>query len=85
MPVPLWFQTVELRSQFTPSDSEKESWFGSLKRRASIKGRKSIRRDRAGSMRRTKKERETEKVDLKRKDSFGAKDSVKLATKEKRE
>ena len=81
MPLPLWFQTVELRSEFSPSDSEKEGWFGSLRRRASIKGRSSFRRGRAGSMRRTKREQEKEKVDLNRKESFGAKDSKK----EKRE
>ena len=49
MPLPFWFQSVELRSEFSPSDAEKEGWFGSLRRRASIKGRGSIRRKRTDS------------------------------------
>ena len=86
MPLPLWFQRVELRSQFSPSDGEREGegWFGTLKRRASLKGRNSLRRGRAGSMRRAKKEKEPS-VALKRKDSFGAKDTAKIAKKEKTE
>lgn len=85
MPLPLWFQAFELRSQFSPSDADKEGWFGSLRRRASLKGRDSLRRGRAGSLRRAKKEKDP--AGLKRKDSFGskAKDAVKLSKKEKRE
>ena len=86
MPLPLWFQRVELRSQFSPSDGDREEgWFGSLRRRASLKGRNSLRRGRTGSMRRKKKEKEREP--LKRKESFGARtrDTTKLSNKEKRE
>ena len=83
MPLPFWFQSVELRSEFSPSDAEKEGWFGSLRRRASIKGRGSIRRKRTDSMRRTKKEKDT--PTLTRKRSFGAKDSIKVSKKDKRE
>ena len=83
MPLPLWFQSVELRSEFNLSDAEKEGWFGSLRRRASIRGRGSIRRKRTDSMRRTKREKDGST--LTRKNSFGAKDSIRVSKKEKRE
>ena len=87
MPLPLWFQRVELRSQFSPGgvDREEEGWFGSLRRRASLKGRNSLRRGKAGSIRRNRKQREQES--LKSSESFGtpAKDASNLSSKEKRE
>jgi hypothetical protein len=86
MPLPVWFQRVELRSQFSPGGVEREEgWFGSLRRRASLKGRNSLRRGKAGSIRRNRKEREHES--LKSIESFGtpAKDAPKLSNKEKRE
>ncbi len=84
MPLPVWFQRVELRSQFSPGGVEREEgWFGSLRRRASLKGRNSLRRGKAGSIRRKQRERES----LKSNESFGtpAKDAPKLSNKEKRE
>ena len=87
IPLPLWFQRVELRSQFSPGgvDREEEGWFGSLRRKASLKGRNSLRRGKAGSIRRNRKRREQES--LKSSDSFGtpAKDAPNLSNKEKRE
>ena len=81
MPLPLWFQTVELRSEFSPGDAaEKEGWFGSLKRRASLKRGNSLKRGRTGSIRRAKKEKDT--TVLRKKDSFRAGGAAK---KEKRE
>lgn len=89
MPLPLWFQRVELRSQFSPGGLDQaaaeEGWFGSLRRRASLKGRNSLRRGKAGSIRRNRKQKEHEP--LKSRESFGthAKDAPKLTNKEKRE
>lgn len=87
MPVPLWFQRVELRSQFSPGgmDREEEGWFGSLRRRASLKGRNSLRRGKAGSIRRNRKEKEHEPPKSKEPSGARAKDATKLSNKEKRE
>ena len=87
MPLPLWFQRVELRSQFSPGglDREEEGWFGSLRRRASLKGRNSLRRGKNGSIRRNRKQKEHEPI--RSKELFGtpAKDASKLTDKKKRE
>ena len=89
IPLPMWFKRVELRSQFSPSGierEEEEGWFGSLRRRASFKGRNSLRKGKAGSIRRNRKEKEHELPKSKELVGAHAKEAAtKHSNKEKRE